>query len=166
MPNGKVPVWVTPDKEVLTHKDSIMRYLGRCVGKYSRDRNYAYEADWAIETVNDVIDEKFIQAWINDDPPTEEEIKMRVYQMTRLNHQLESKLMHRTKWVAGNSLSIGDFVIAACYHSFVLNDYVKHDSLKLAMYDTLQGFPHIKEWLKRISTELGPYLDKRPERPL
>ena len=75
MPNGKVPVWVTPEKEVLTHKDSIIRYLGRAIGYYSRERDHANKADWAIETVNDIIDEKFTQSWIDDEPPTKEDIK-------------------------------------------------------------------------------------------
>ena len=70
------------------------------------------------------------------------------------------------KWLAGKRLTIADFTIAACYHSVVLNDNVKHDSMKKAMYDSLCAFPQLKEWLKQISTELTEYLKSRPPAPI
>lgn len=85
----------------------------------------------------------------------------RVKQITKLNQQLENKLSDNRKWLAGKKITIADFMLAALYHSIVLNDNVKHDSLKKAMYETLSGHLQLKEWLKRISTELSDYIKKR-----
>lgn len=66
-------------------------------------------------------------------------------------------------WIAGRKITIADFALAACYHSVVLNDNVKYENLKGEIYKTLTGYPYLKEWLKRISTDLRDYLDKRPK---
>ena len=80
-------------------------------------------------------------------------------EITKLHTQLEKKLSDGRKWLAGKRITIADFTIAACYHSVVLNDNVKHELLKTEIYRTLTGFNHLKEWLKRISTELTVYLE-------
>ena len=118
-----------------------MRYLGRRVGYYPQDPNEAYDVDWAIDTLNDIQKDNFYEPWQDDRSPTKTDVAERVQQITKLNKQIEKKLDDGRKWLAGKKLTIADFTIAACYHSVVLNDHVKHDSLKKAMYDTLKEFP-------------------------
>ena len=162
LPTGSVPVWVTPEKKVLPHKDAILRYIGRISGYYPNGAAEAYDIDWTIDTLNDVWKDKFLASWISDKPPSKGEIQERVQDIIKLHSQLEGKLKDGRKWMAGKRISIADFAIAACYHSVVLNDHVKHESLKKSIYETLVDYPILKEWLKRISTELKDYLRDRP----
>ena len=80
-----------------------------------------------------------------------------------LNGQLEKKLQDGRAWLAGKKLTIADFIVAACYHSVVLNDNVKHDNLKKVISNTIYDCPLLMEWLRRFTTELKPYLDARPK---
>jgi hypothetical protein len=70
LPTGQVPVWVTLDKKVMPHKDSIMRYVGKLTGYYSSNPNEAYDADWSLDTLNEICTDKFFESWISDKPPS------------------------------------------------------------------------------------------------
>ena len=87
--------------------------------------------------------------------------------VTDFSAYLNKQLSHGKKWVAGDSLTIGDFAAAAVVFSYIHNDALAGGA---AFSDKgkkiISDFPHTSRWVEDIKGELAGYLANRPAAPL
>ena len=101
-----------------------MRALGIEHGYYPvNDPWAAYEIDWIVEVFNEFWNkEKFYGRCIRGDPLNEEELASRLAHFENLSHQIEKKLAsHGKDYLAGEKITIADFLIFSVYLSFCYN---------------------------------------------
>lgn len=163
LPSADLPLWITPQGQMLHQKDAILRFLGQKLGYYNLKANLSdeseshqsnqtllmqsYEVDWALETLRDTWHISFLKPWLASQV-TATEIEARVSQLNKFNELFERKLeSDGRKWLAGDSITIADFAVGSAYHSLILNEHIKHTDLKKAVLKTLEGKTSLNRWL-------------------
>lgn len=158
--------WVTPTGQVLTHGHSVLRYLGSVFGYYPRDDPMeTYEIDWALDSAKAIWKEPFLDTFLQSSMP-DSELKETVKEWNGFNTVVEGKLADGRKWLAGEKLTIADFLVGAHYHSVVLNPQMKCLALRKEMLASIEDRPKLKEWLERVAAEVKGHLMQRPPAPI
>ena len=166
LPNGQVPLWV--DDAGVTHNqtNAIIRALGIQHGYYPvADAWAAYEVDWVVEVYNEFWNPKFYSIYFNQNELNEEGIAERVAHFEKMSHQLEKKLAaHGKDFLAGDKITIADFLIFSAYQCVVLNAATSRPTLTAALTAGIEKTPFIQKWLDRLSEDaaLKEWLATRP----
>ena len=124
--NGQVPVWIENGKQY-NESNAILRLLGKRYGYYPTDPEEAYHADNIVDFCSDLVSEIFYDQWHKN--ISEEAQAKYVKSITHLSTYLEKQLSHGKKFVAGDSISIGDFAAAGIIFSYVYNDVLSNGTL-------------------------------------
>ena len=161
--NGQLPVWVHNGKQY-NESSAILRFLGKHHGYYPSDADEAYHADNLVDYCADVVPKLYPDQM---GQKFDEEAQDRyVKTITAFSDYLEKQLGHGKKYVAGDSISIGDFAVASVIFSFVHNDALAGGA---AFSDkgkkVISEHKHFSSYVDNLKGELASYLANRPPAP-
>ena len=163
-PNGQVPVWVQ-DGQYYNESKAILRFIGKQHGYYPEDIHAAWDADATVDYANDFHGKFYAPHMRNTH--TDETKAAYVKDVTTFVEHLNKKLVKSGKnFIAGDKLTIGDFMVAA-----VVFNYIENPSLGGGAEYTDKGKEIIKanaafnDYVERLKIELAGYLASRPAYP-
>merc|ERR1712060_646632 len=166
MPAGQVPLW-EQDGKVYNQANAIIRMLGRQHGYYPQDDAMeAFNIDWALEAQADFWNTKNYR-YIMSKTTEEEKITEISDNFAKFSAQIESKLTeHGQNYVAGNRLTIADFIVFSTFMGMPMNDYSECEE-QTAIYQAIkakiEGHTKVNEYVARMQTEMSAYLEARPK---
>ena len=160
-PTGQVPLWETPDGRKMNQAFAILRYLGRQHGFYDGgDLEESLIVDWVLETSIDLQVSKAyaVQLFGSTDAAAIEAAKAN---FSKFNKQISEKLTSRGKpFIAGDRLTIADFVVLSHYLCLAFNDACEH-AVVAAHAEAARGEGIVMEYLERVKAEVAPFLATR-----
>ena len=135
--------------------------LGRQHGFYDgRNVEESFLVDWALETSIDLYSTKPYMVQKQDDPDQESFNKAKVA-FASFNNQIAAMLTKNgTKYIAGERLTIADFVILSHYMSYAWNEACQKPIVE-AHAATVAETPIVVQYCDRVKVELGESLAYR-----
>ena len=136
--------------------------LGKKHGYVPEDPVEAYHVDWAIETYQDIFSSGINLNWFKESLDEEQLAKIGT-QFANWNQLIEKKLSQMgTKFLAGDKITIGDFIVFSEYASVAVNDRPVREAQQAACAKALEDSPAVTAWVKAMKEELKEYLEERP----
>ena len=162
-PTGQLPVFITDEGKSLNQTVAILRYLGSKHGYIPDDLMARYYCDNAIDaTLGDLFCKEFNFRFFEDELP-EDDLKDNVARFVKLHAGLEKQLAaHGGQYIAGDSLSIADFVVFAVHTCSALNATVKIAAHRDALNDSVAQFPLVSKWRAHMQEMFAEFIAKRP----
>ncbi len=82
---------------------------------------------------------------------------------TKFNNQIEGHLARTgSTFIAGNRITIADFVVFATYASMAINEFTEGtEHIQAAFAATLESTPKVREYIERMKTELAGHMSQR-----
>ena len=123
-----------------------------------------YYSDSAVEaTFGDLITREFYPKFMQDDPVSEDDIKFCVERFVKYHAGLEKQLAaHGGQYIAGESISVGDFVVFSAHTNSALNTSCKHADLCKALDASVEQFPLVSKWRAHMQEIFADFIAKRP----
>ena len=161
--NGQVPVWIQNGKQY-NESSAVLRFLGKHHGYYPSDPEEAYHADNIVDYCADVTPKLYPDQM---GKKFDEEAQNRyVKNITDFSAYIEKQLAHGKKYVAGDSISIGDFAAIAVVFSYVHNDALAGGAdFSDKGKKIISEHKHVAAWVDNLKGECAAYLTNRPPAP-
>ena len=161
-PTGQIPVYIDDEGRAFNQTVSILRYLGGQHGYIPDDLMARYYCDNAIDAVyGDLYSKEFNFRFFKDEL-AEEDIKDNVARFVKLHANLEKLLAaHGGKYMAGDSLSIADFVVFGLHTCSALNATAKVAAHRDALNESVAQFPLFSKYRAHMQEVFAEYIATR-----
>jgi glutathione S-transferase len=144
---------------------AIYHYIAKCYGYMADDAGQTMRQEFALECYNDFAATNCFLPALN---PTcsEEECKKFEEKFCAFYTRIEDVFkMTKGKYVAGDKLTVADFVLFSVASLFINNPAAPHSGMVEAAKNTMKKNPCVCAWFERMSKENAPYLAERQMAP-
>ena len=111
---GSLPAWISGGKKY-TQSMAILSMLAQQFGKVPQTPEQVYEMNWYIETKKDHDDKKELMVAITQENADEETIAKFVANYAEMNTKCEERWNDGRKHVAGDQITMADYIYLAAY---------------------------------------------------
>ena len=118
--------------------------------------------DWVLETAQDWWAVRAYRTWFMDEP-SQEDLDDTVEKFEKFNSQIAAKLTARgdnARFVAGEKLTIADFVTYSIYLSFGSTEFSQKNISATTAAKVVEK-PVIVAYMERMRAELAEYVEDR-----
>ena len=164
-PTGQIPLWETVDGKSMNQAFAILRHLGRQHNFYDGSNiEEAFNVDWVLETVHDLQNAKVYQmnfpaGMMGEATP--ELIDAAKANFVKFHKQMENMLTsHGKPFIAGDRMTIADFVVLSQYLSLAFNDACEQP-IVASHGEAVRSSTTVMEYLERGKAELADYMSTR-----
>ena len=146
----QVPVLVLDDGKVLSQTKSILRYLGMEHGFVPKGAYENYVVDSFMDSLGDMSQGLIAARWeTNEEKKKELFINWLTVTFPKFLGVYEKRLeaQGHNKFIAGESLTIADFMFASMIFSLIYNDLNEHSATLKGVFET---FPQLKGYAENM----------------
>lgn len=162
MPNGNVPAWQPAGSELMLGQScAILHMLGMEHGYIAETSEGTFRQEFVIECFNDFYNTKTYY-FVMKDEITEEQVEEWTKSIETLWTRVNKILAHdNSKFVAGDKLTIGDFILFNFVTTFMANPSIKHAAMEPPMVACIEKNEHVNRWYQTMNEECKSYLENR-----
>ena len=164
LPSGQVPVWIDDNGVKHNQSKAILLAVGAQHGYLPTDAWELYQVMWVLETHADLLKPQHIGKLFMGNF-TEEEADAFIADGDKFNAAWDARLKSFGKnFLAGDKVTVADFLIFANYRSVFLNENLKQADLVLPrLKESVAKYEDLNKWLELMSVELKDYLETEPK---